>query len=422
METGSFDWPSFYSLFWNVSGAVCGVAGGGGRRSGAHACACLCVHRCMRAPTRLLPLALHPHTSASTSDWVPVMLCQPCPRLIHAGFACHAHTRMHAHVRPQSRRTRASSARSTSLTPCSLGMGCCRPGGEQTRWAVCQQCANLHVLSTGSSLLASALPQRIRAESQAPHLLVWWSQEGCIQRHSSQSTSIQAIRSHFISCSSRDDPAANQSQFIAISRLGGSPRRAQGRLIDAPHTPGLCRCIRGPAYEAGRRPTRRGGHQWAGMLTQMRTRSTHTPYLSTPFPTPQAMAGRSSCAWGPSTSCATCCRSGWWVLRSLQLPQCSHHVLVAAAYTPLLALLTHARPSAPLTRTPPLTPHHSPPYTSCTTPPPDQLPPTFTTPLILIRPVKCCQTLQESGTLDSAPEVETPAVLQAFIQPYEDLR
>jgi len=30
--------------------------------------------------------------------------------------------------------------------------------------------------------------------------------------------------------------------------------------------------------------------------------------------------------------------------------------------------------------------------------------------------------LQESGTQDNAPEVETPSMLQAFVQPYEDLR
>ena len=29
---------------------------------------------------------------------------------------------------------------------------------------------------------------------------------------------------------------------------------------------------------------------------------------------------------------------------------------------------------------------------------------------------------QESGTMDSAPEIETPTVLQAFVQPYEDMR
>jgi len=45
-----------------------------------------------------------------------------------------------------------------------------------------------------------------------------------VQRHSSQSTSIEAIRKQFIHFAKDDE--ANFSQFVAISRLGARMRRA----------------------------------------------------------------------------------------------------------------------------------------------------------------------------------------------------
>jgi len=56
-------------------------------------------------------------------------------------------------------------------------------------------------------------------------LSAWWgtTKEGYVQRHSSQSTSIEAIRKQFVHFAKEDE--ANYSQFVAISRLGdGKPQ------------------------------------------------------------------------------------------------------------------------------------------------------------------------------------------------------
>eukprot|EP00967_Tisochrysis_lutea_P009907 scaffold11518_cov20-Tisochrysis_lutea.AAC.1 len=49
---------------------------------------------------------------------------------------------------------------------------------------------------------------------------LFWN-EGYVQRHSSQSTSIEAIRKQFVHFAKEDE--ANYSQFVAISRLGARP-------------------------------------------------------------------------------------------------------------------------------------------------------------------------------------------------------
>lgn len=51
-------------------------------------------------------------------------------------------------------------------------------------------------------------------------LSAWWAnnKEGCIQRHTSQTTSVEAIRKRFLQVANDDE--SNYSKFVAVSRLG----------------------------------------------------------------------------------------------------------------------------------------------------------------------------------------------------------
>ncbi|KAL6756783.1 hypothetical protein V8C86DRAFT_2641239 [Haematococcus lacustris] len=56
-------------------------------------------------------------------------------------------------------------------------------------------------------------------------LSAWWAnnKEGCIQRHTSQTTSVEAIRKRFLQVANDDE--SNYSKFVAVSRLGdGKPQ------------------------------------------------------------------------------------------------------------------------------------------------------------------------------------------------------
>eukprot|EP00983_Pelagomonas_calceolata_P125280 1161195-Pelagomonas_calceolata.AAC.20 len=96
---------------------------------------------------------------------------------------------------------------------------------------------------------------------------LFWN-EGYVQRHSSQSTSIEAIRKQFVHFAKEDE--ANYSQFVAISRLGARPgmcvspwrRCTGGEVVALHHDPSLVALHRGSPCG---RVNDDNGHDWVDL-------------------------------------------------------------------------------------------------------------------------------------------------------------